>query len=119
MSLKELTEFDPHLGQNFRKVDFGKGLDLEEEEKSANRALLYTVVGLRKHWKIAVVYFFINGASGGLLAGLVREFLERCYNIGVRIWTATMDNAGHNITAFRLWLLKVLQSLNIGSMRRR
>ncbi len=81
MSLKEHTEYDPHMKQVFGKVDFGGGLDLGEEDADANEALVCMLVGMRKYWKIPLAYFLVKGVSGNLLAGLIRDCLERSHEV--------------------------------------
>ena len=100
MSVKEVSEYDPHIGRVFGKVDFGGNQvyyiisvsmsvlfcnlqDLGETDKNANEALVCMLVGLRQYWKIPIAYFLAKGVNGTLLAGLIRECLERSFKVYV------------------------------------
>ena len=76
------------------------------------------VVGYRKHWKLPIGYFLVKGVKGGVLSGIVRACLERASEVGIKIWTLTMDGTGHNIAAFSYLGANVLpvnpQALNSG-----
>lgn len=100
MSIKELTQFDQKLNRCFGYVDLGGASDIGETGVPANEVLVAMVVGLRRHWKLPIGYFMIKGLKSGVLAGIIREAVSRCYEAGVSVRSVCMDGTIHNISAF-------------------
>ncbi|QQP53180.1 THAP domain-containing protein 9 [Caligus rogercresseyi] len=99
MSLKELVEFDKTLKRTFGTVDYGS-LHFGESEIAAKEAIVFMLVGLKGHWKLPVGYFFVRGTRAAIQAGLIGNCLEMSHQVGVNVWTLTMDGAQHNISTF-------------------
>ena len=95
MSIQEHLEFDNYIRSTIGYVDLG--CFGQESEEVAKEALVIMLVGLRGHWKIPVAYYLVKGVSATLQAGIIREIIVRCYNLGL-IATSTMyDGTTHNI----------------------
>lgn len=110
MSIKEYSEYDPHLQRTFGMVDYGGNQTLNEGDSRANEVLTCMLVGLRKYWKLPISYVLVRSVSGGVLSGIIRECLLQSMEAGVKVWTLTMDGTSHNISACQDLGAKILTS---------
>lgn len=72
MSIKEMVQFDQRRGCCFGYVDVGGAADIGDTDVPVNEALVVMVTGLRRFWKIPIVYFLIKGLRSEVLAGIIR-----------------------------------------------
>ena len=103
MSVKESIQFHQKLGKCFGYVDQG-GQSSNGDDLPANESLVVMAVGLISSWKLPFAYFLIRAVNSGILTGIIRESLKRCFEAGVTIRTC-MDGTNTNISAFKIpWL---------------
>ena len=71
-------------------VDMGTGVD-DDSAPVATEALVFMAVSLNDGWKIPCGYFLIAGLSGTERANLVRQCIQKLYDIGVNVVSLTCD----------------------------
>ncbi len=82
MSIKKCIEFDKTLSRGLGYVDYGNQCDLGDVDEKANESLVF-MLGYKSYWKLPVGYFLCRGTKSGILAGLIREAIQRAFEVGV------------------------------------
>lgn len=86
----------------FQVVDYGGQHDFGDTDVPAKEALVIMFTGFEQQWKLTMAYFLIRGATGPVLAGLLREALQRAFSVGVKVRSITADGAPYNLAAFKM-----------------
>jgi hypothetical protein len=91
MAIRKKITRDPKSQTMTGFVNLGDGCD---SDLPASEALVVMVVGLREHWKAPVAYYLTRTLTAETQAQLIRHTLEALAEVGIRVWTITMD--GHS-----------------------
>ncbi|XP_054028493.1 DNA transposase THAP9 [Dryobates pubescens] len=70
-------------------IDLGTGALDADEAPLASEAVLLMAVGISSPWAAPLGYFLVSGASGPLLAQLLRHTISKLNNIGVTVLAVT------------------------------
>ncbi|XP_068024110.1 DNA transposase THAP9 [Melanerpes formicivorus] len=70
-------------------IDLGTGALDADEVPLASEAILLMAVGISSPWAAPLGYFLVSGASGPLLAQLLRHSISKLNNIGVTVLAVT------------------------------
>ena len=100
MHIKKLLEYDQH-SRCFRGfVDYGRGLD-DDNETLATEALVFLASGVHGFWKIPIAYFLIKGISATVQHQLVVQALQLLHKAGVEVVAFTLDGHQTNMATIR------------------
>ncbi len=55
---------------------------------------------LTLYWKLPIAFFLVSGTRSGLLAGVIRDSLFQAFEVGLDIFTVTMDGMQHSAGAY-------------------
>ena len=93
MSLRRQIVYDSREKKMTGFVDLGDGSNSEDE---ASEALVFMVVGFRGHWKAPIAYYLTRSLPACAQRQLLIHSLHALHEIGMRVWTVTMDGHGSN-----------------------
>lgn len=65
--IKSGLVYNPSSGVFEGYVNYGEDIALADNDKEATEALVFMLVGLRRHWKCPIGYVLINGITGNNL----------------------------------------------------
>ena len=99
MSIRKQVVYDSRAKKMTGFVDVGDGAESEEE---ASEALVIMAVGYRGHWKAPIAYYLTRSLPAVAQTQLVLHALTALHEIGLRVWTLTMDSHGSNVSMCRL-----------------
>ncbi|NXD87420.1 THAP9 transposase, partial [Halcyon senegalensis] len=89
VSLQKQQEWDPQSQSPTGFVDLGAGGLDADEAPLASEAIVIMAVGISSPWTAPLGYFFVNSATGHLLAQLLRHALNKLNNVGVTVLAVT------------------------------
>ncbi|KFZ67821.1 DNA transposase THAP9, partial [Podiceps cristatus] len=89
VSLQKQQEWDPQTQRLTGFVDLGAGVLDADEAPLASEAIILMAVGITSRWRAPLGYFFVNSATGQLLAQLLRQTINKLNNIGVTVLAVT------------------------------
>jgi hypothetical protein len=100
MSIRDNVRFN-------QKFDFIEGFeDLGSRGRTcnvANHALLFMIRGLHQKWKQPVAYYLSRGSTKAeMLVQFLKEVLEACQNVGLRVVATVCDMGTNNVKALKL-----------------
>ena len=93
MSIRKQIIYDSREKKMTGFVDLG---DNNENEDEASEALVFMVVGFKGHWKAPIAYYLTKSLHAPTQQELVIHSLNALHDIGMRVWTITMDGHGTN-----------------------
>ena len=93
MSIRRQIIFDQVEQKLKGFVDLGDGSESEDE---ASEALVFMVVGYRGHWKAPIAYYLTKSLKKDTQKELIVHAMTALHEIGMRVWTITMDGHATN-----------------------
>ena len=78
-------------------VDYGGAIP-EPCDQLASEALVFLLVGLRRHWKCPLAYFLTDKSSSDVQARLVSIALAKAAEAGFSVRCVTCDGASANLS---------------------
>ncbi|KAJ8264015.1 hypothetical protein GJAV_G00144120 [Gymnothorax javanicus] len=94
MSVRKQIVYDSREKRMTGFVDLGDGGESEDE---ASEVLVFMVVGLCGHWKAPVAHYLTRGLQAGTQKQLLLHCLRALHEVGIRVWTVTMDGHATNV----------------------
>jgi hypothetical protein len=90
-----------------KKFDCNEGFeDLGSQGRTcniANHALLFMVHGLHRKWKQQVAYYLSRGSTKAeMLMQFLKEVLDACQNVGLRVVATVCDMDTNNVKTMKL-----------------
>ncbi|NXF40288.1 THAP9 transposase, partial [Nyctibius bracteatus] len=89
MSLQKQQEWDPQTQRLTGFIDLGAGVLDADEAPLASEVIILMAVGISSPWTAPLGYFFVNGATGHLLAQLFHQTINKLNNIGIMVLAVT------------------------------
>ena len=88
MAIKKHVCWD---GSKYRGyVDLGDSID-DDSSPMAKDALVFMVVNVSGSWIVPCAYFLVDGLRGCKRANLVKDCIERLFDVGVVVASLTCD----------------------------
>ena len=101
MSIRKETVWDKKNDRYDGFINYGT-VNPDDPETLASEALVFLLVGARKHWKCPIGYFLGNKISARIQAQLLITALEMAAESGLRVWSITADGTSVNLSTFSL-----------------
>lgn len=95
MAIKKHVHYNPHTQKMSGFVDLGDGLN---ETDVASEALVLMVVGILRHWKAPVGYYFTKTLSPETQKVLVVHAIEELHAHGLTVICMPMDGHATNLS---------------------
>ena len=96
MAIRKQILWDQKNDEYVCFVNYGQA-DIEcPDNVLASEALVFTLVGLRSHWKCPIAYFLTDKTSSTIQAQLIRKTLILSKEIGLHVWCITSDGTSPN-----------------------
>ena len=101
MGIKESREWDKNKDRIIGFTDYGEGIVLDDPEEIASEAIVFMLVGMRKHWKYPVGYVLANKINADNLHCLIRKSLDLSVEHNIKVRAVTMDGTSTNFSAMK------------------
>lgn len=95
MSIKKLVEWNSK--KLVAHIDYGTQLN-SDSLPEAKYAMVIMAVALNMHWKVPIVYYFIDGLSGIQRSEIVSQAIIALHEIGINVVSITCDSVCSNIS---------------------
>ena len=107
MGLKSSRDWNKHKDKINGLTNYGEGIVLDDPDEVASEALVFLLVGMRKHWKYPTGYALCNKIKGEHLFCLISKCLDMSIEQGILVRVVTMDGVRSNFTAMKKFGCKV------------
>lgn len=101
MAIRQKVEWDGNAKKMVDYVDYGSSqIPLDDKSRStlASNAMVFMLVALNSHFKIALSYYLVKSSDGADKEVLLKEVLNACFENGIDILNLTFDGISSNIT---------------------
>uniref|UniRef100_A0A7M4F4A2 THAP domain containing 9 n=1 Tax=Crocodylus porosus TaxID=8502 RepID=A0A7M4F4A2_CROPO len=97
LALRKQLDWDPRIQHLTGFMDLGVGVLDADEAPQASEAIVLMAVGVLGRWTAPVGYFFVNGATGHMLAQLLHQAINKLSNIGIVVLSVTSAASAHGM----------------------
>lgn len=104
MAIRPQPEWDASKKVMIGYVDYGSSkVPVDDMSKStlASNALVFMLVAINSHFKIALAYYLIKSADGDNKEILLKDVLDACFENEIDVRNITFDGIGSNVTMAR------------------
>ena len=77
---------------------------MKHEGEKAKEALVVLLVGLKAKFKLPLAYFPVRRSPSNVIAEIVKEALNQCHKVGIKILSVVADGTAHNVSAMNIFL---------------
>lgn len=99
MAIKKQIDWDGKSSVGYCDLGFG---DLQSDNVSlATQALVFLVTAVNKTWKIPVGYCLIDGMTCAVKVNLIKQYLMKLYDSGIKCIALTCDGTATNLSCLK------------------
>ena len=102
MHIKSALLYNKETGSYEGYANFGPDILAFKTDDVATQALVFMLVGIKRHWKCPIGYVLYSALNASNLSSLVKKALEISSTYGINVYGVTCDGAHTNFDAMRL-----------------